>query len=57
MAKANKQTNGKAKHKPTAKKEILKDLPLAEDRDVKGGAVDSFIWFSPPPPPPPPVKR
>jgi hypothetical protein len=55
MFKAKKQTNNKAMSKPTAKKEILKDLPVGEELDfnneldVKGGAVDAFVYFDPPP--------
>jgi hypothetical protein len=57
MAPANKHTKDKAIRKPTAKKEILKDLPVNEDRDVKGGAIDGYLWFPPPPQPPPSETR
>jgi hypothetical protein len=45
----------KTEKKPTAKDKIqIRDLEAK--KDVKGGAVDSFIYF-PPPPPPPPTKK
>ena len=56
MFKPKKQTTDKATHKPTAKNRIVKDLPVDEDRDVKGGAVDAYLWFTPPNPPPPPSE-
>jgi hypothetical protein len=55
--KEKKQTNDKAAPKRTIKERNLKDLPCKEDRDVKGGAIDSYIYFTPSPPPPPPEPR
>ena len=46
----NKQTNDKAATKPTNDK-ILKDLPSDKDRDVKGGAIDGYLYFPKPTPP------
>jgi len=49
MVKAKKPTRD-SKRK-ISKKENLKDLSVKEAREVKGGAVDAFIYFEPAPPP------